>query len=75
MEELIKKLDKKFKIKSYEYKDDVLTMEIERTNKSGICPCCGKKSKNIHSRYIRRIKDLPIQEFKVILNITAKVFF
>lgn len=75
MEELIKKLDKKLKVTSYEYMDDILFINIERTNKSDICPCCGKKSTNIHSKYIRTIKDLPIQEYKVILNITAKIFF
>ena len=75
MEELMKKLDKKLKVTSYEYIDDILSINIERTNKSDICPCCGKKSTNIHSKYIRTIKDLPIQEYKVILNITAKVFF
>ncbi len=32
------------------------------------------KSKNIHSRYTRTIKDLPIQEDKVILKIIAKIF-
>lgn len=71
----MKKLDKKLKVTSYEYMDDILSINIERTNKSDICPCCGKKSTNIHSKYIRTIKDLPIQEYKVILNITAKVFF
>ncbi len=75
MEEIIKKLDKKIKVLNYEYINDTLIIDIERTNKSAICPCCGKKSTNVHSRYSRIIKDLPIQEYKVILNITAKVFF
>ena len=75
MEEIIKKLDKKLKVLSYEYIDDILSIYVERTNKSAVCPCCGKKSNNIHSRYMRQIKDLPIQEQKVILNIKAKVFF
>ena len=71
----MKKLDNKLKITSYEYIDDVLSINLERTNKSALCPCCGKKSTSIHSKYNRTIKDLPIQEYKVILNITAKVFF
>ena len=75
MEELIKKLDKKLKVLNYKYCNEIMYIDIERTNKSTNCPCCGKKSTNIHSRYVRPIKDLPIQEYKVILNITAKVFF
>ena len=75
MEELIKKLDKKIKVVNYKYCKEIMYIDIERTNKSANCPCCGKKSTNIHSRYVRPIKDLPIQEYKVILNITAKVFF
>ena len=75
MEELMKKLDKKLKIISYEYIGDILSINLERINKSAICPCCGKKSSNIHSKYVRNIKDLPIQEYKVILNIETKIFF
>lgn len=75
MEELIKKLDKKIKVVNYKYCKEIMYIDIERTNKSANCPCCRKKSTNIHSRYVRPIKDLPIQEYKVILNITAKVFF
>ena len=70
MEEIIKKLDKKLKVLKYENIDDNLVeIYVERTNKSAYCPCCGKKAVNIHSKYIRTIKDLPIQEDKVILKI------
>lgn len=75
MEELMKKLDRKLQIINYKYEEDTLLINLERTNKSAICPHCGKKSKNIHSRYTRTIKDLPIQEYKVILNIETKIFF
>ena len=72
MEELMKNLDKKLRVTSYEYIEDILSINLERTNKSAICPHCGKKSINIHSRYTRTIKDLPIQEYKVELNIETK---
>ena len=74
MEEIIKKLDNNLKVLNYEYVNDTLIIDLERTNNAEVCPCCGRKSKSIHSRYIRIIKDLPIKEYKVILNITAKVF-
>ena len=75
MKEIIKRLDSKLKVIKYEYINDTLFITAERINKSAIWPCCGKKSTNIHSRYTRTIKDLPIQENKVILNIVTKVFF
>lgn len=75
MEELMKKLDKKLKVISYEYVDDILTIYIKRANKSAICPCCGKKSSNVNTRYFRTIKDLPIQDNKVILKLETKTFF
>lgn len=75
MKEIIKKLDKKLKLTGYEYVDDTILINIESTSKTAICPCCGKRSSNVHSRYVRTIKDLPIQEYKVILKIKSKVFF
>ena len=75
MEELMKKLDKKLKIISHEYMDDIITIYVKSTNKSAICPCCGKKSSSINSRYFRTIKDLPIQDNKVILKLETKTFF
>ena len=75
MEEIIKKLSNELKVIEYEYTDDTLIIDIESCKKSSICPCCGKESSKIHSRYMRRIKDLPLQEYKVILNINANVFF
>ena len=73
MDEIIKRLDSKLKVIKYEYMDDTLLITVEKINKLAICPCCGKKSTSIHSRYTRTIKDLPIQENKVILNIVTKV--
>ena len=73
MEEIIKKLDSKLKVIKYEYIDDTLFITAERINKSAICPCCGKKTTNIHSKYTRTIKDLTIQENKVILNIVTRL--
>ena len=75
MEELMKKLDKKLKIIKYEYVDDMVIIYIQRTNKTAICPCCSKKSSKINTKYFRTIKDLPIQENKVILKLETKTFF
>ena len=75
MKEIIKRLDSKLKVIKYEYIDDILFITAERINKSAICPCCGKKSSKINTKYFRTIKDLPIQDNKVILKLETKTFF
>ena len=75
MKKIIKKLDKNLKVIDYKYEGNTLIINVERTNKVATCPHCEKKSSSIHSKYVRKIKDLPIQEYKVILNITTKIFF
>ena len=75
MEELMKNLDKKLKILNYEYIEGDLYIYLKRTNKSSICPCCGKKMTKVNDRYYRTVKDLPIQDKKVILKIETKRFF
>ena len=75
MKNLIKKLDKNLKIIKSENIDDIMTIYVTRTNKSAVCPCCGEKTSSINSKYYRTIKDLPIQENKVIIKLEAKTFF
>ena len=75
MKKIIKNLDKKLKISDYKYENDTSIINIEGTNKIATCPHWGKKSHYVHSKYTRPIKDLPIQDYKVILNITTKIFF
>lgn len=75
MEKLMKRLDKKIKVIKYEYVDDIATIYIKRTNRSAICSCCGKKSSKVNTKYFRTIKDLPIQDNKVILKLETKTFF
>lgn len=75
MDEIIKKLDKNLKVVTYKYENDTLFIDVEKKSNTEVCPHCGQRSNRIHSKYIRQIKDLPIQEYKVILNIISKVYF
>jgi len=74
MKELVKKLDKNLRITGYKYEDDTLIINVERKSKNSICPDCGKKSAKVNTRYTREIKDLPVQEDKVVLIIQARIF-
>lgn len=75
MDKIIKKLDKNLRVIYYRYEGDNLIIDIESSSNTGICPSCFKQFSRIHSRYIRQIKYLPIQEYKVILNLKTKKFF
>ena len=39
------------------------------------CPCCKKRSKRIHSSYVRTLRDLPFSIHSVSINFTARKFF
>ena len=43
--------------------------------KSAKCPCCAKRSKYIHSSYVRVLRDLPMSTHCVSINLTARKFF
>ena len=43
--------------------------------KFAICLFCAKKSKYIHSSYIRILRDLPMSTHCVSINLTARKFF
>lgn len=39
------------------------------------CPLCGKVSNRVHSRYVRRVSDLPCAGREVALHLVARRFF
>ncbi len=41
----------------------------------GACPLCGRTSSRLHSRYARRVSDLPCAGRKVELHLVARRFF
>lgn len=75
MKNLIKKLDKNLVIIGYEYTEDTLIINVESKKKKSTCPHCGKESNSIQSRYTREIRDLPMQDYKVILNVHVRNFY
>jgi transposase len=45
------------------------------SSKSACCPDCHTRSERVHSQYIRRPQDLPIQEKAVRLHLQVRRFF
>jgi len=60
---------------SHENTGTVLIIRIESTNTEATCPYCGTVSNKVHSRYTRKLQDLPIQGKKVRLYLNNKKYF
>ncbi len=54
--------------------DDVMLIAVRPTSKASFCPICGTGSERIHSRYQRRLADLPLVGKPVRLVIEARRF-
>jgi transposase len=52
-----------------------LTIFLETTAPTAACPLCGSESQHVHSRYHRRIDDLPCFGRAVRLAVTVRRFF
>ncbi|MFJ8246322.1 transposase family protein [Peribacillus asahii] len=48
---------------------------LKSIRKSCSCPSCGNLSSRIHSRYIRFVRDLSIQQVSIHLQLQVKKFF
>ena len=55
--------------------DDFLTIVLATTAPTAVCPLCGSETSGIHSRYTRRLDDLPGFGRAVRLDITVRRFF
>ena len=53
---------------------DTVVTEIESTLGYASCPCCGKKSRSVHSHYIRHIRDLPLHGRRLEMTFRARRF-
>ena len=61
-------------ISHHQYKGVGIILQIESINNEGICPRCGKKSHKLHQNHKYIIKDLPLGEQQVFLEINKRQF-
>ncbi|MGV1873399.1 ISL3 family transposase [Agrobacterium rosae] len=54
---------------------DAIILTVRSTDMSSRCPSCGTRSERIHSRYHRRLTDLPIAGKSMRLVIAARRFY
>ena len=62
---LLKELDENLNINRVEKSGKALYIYCEVNCTVAKCKYCGMESSSIHSRYIRTISDLPIQDYQV----------
>ncbi len=66
MKEFIKQISDDLIYASYAIIDVWYHIRVKAKDKYKICPRFGEKSTTVHTKYIRKIKDLPIGDKKVI---------
>lgn len=54
--------------------DSTVTLVLRTTSGTADCPLCGQPSRHVHSRYARRVNDLPYQGRATTLHLTARKF-
>ena len=72
MREIIKMLNNKLKYERHEIIGEEIHIQVKSKKKAQECPQCGRKTKKVHSRYMRRVQDLPIGDKKVYIEITSR---
>jgi hypothetical protein len=66
-----------FELISYSLAAKVLTLEIRTKSRWSKCPECYQLSSRIqiHSSYVRTVRDLPMASFAVVLHVCVQRFF
>jgi transposase len=54
---------------------DSLTLVVRTTTPAAACPSCGVASVRVHSRYVRRVAELPWHGVAARLELPARKFF
>lgn len=75
IDELIKELDENLILTKTEKLDGILYLYCEIKQTTTKCKYCKTENQSIHSRYIRTISDLPIQNYQVKLVLTIPKYF
>jgi transposase len=56
-------------------KDGAIQMLLRASRSFSVCPICGTASRRIHSRYMRKLGDLPWEKLPVLILLSARRFF
>ena len=67
--------DENLRYISHEIENGSILIRAESVRTEALCPHCGTVSAKVHSRYSRRLQDLPIQGRKVRIHFENKKYF
>ena len=74
MDEIVKLLDENIKYMYHEIREGRIYIYVESGIDEVNCPYCGQSSIWVHSRYRKKLQDLPIQGKKVTIVIDARKY-
>jgi len=63
-----------FVVESAYFEGDKAVIAVRASGSVGLCPSCGTVSRRVHSRYRRRVTDLPLSGRIVQLLVIARRF-
>jgi transposase len=63
-----------FTVESAVYEAERTIITVRPIKSLGVCPTCGAVSRRVHSRYLRRVTDLPLSGRSVQLVVVARRF-
>ena len=66
---------KGFRLLAIERNTERVVLVCQRVTRSASCPLCGTPARRIHSRYLRTVWDLPIQQTAVVLRLQVHKFY
>jgi hypothetical protein len=56
-------------------KDGLIQMLLRAYRSFSVCPVCGTASRRVHSRYLRKLADLPWEKLPVVILLQVRKFF
>ena len=75
MESIITLPDERLRYIYHSTHSKKVEMHVESTSIEATCPYCKTVSQKVHSKYIRKLWDLPIQGKKTLLHLHNKKYF
>jgi len=75
MEEIVKLIDENMRYEKHEIKNEILYIYVKSSREEVNCPNCGYASNNVHSRYSRHFRELPVQDMKVEIILSNRILF
>jgi len=75
MEEMVTLLSEELQYIGHEVNEAGIELYVESASEQARCPYCGTVSNKVHSTYLRKLQDLPMQGKKVVVYLTNRKYF